>query len=228
VTAMRHLALAAAITVSVGGCVTPEQVAQMSDRQVCHGAVTWSDLDQIPRWSSFSGAYRHTAQSRGLSPHDCHDTTFECLDYGFAPGSDDFKQCRMQLVLDRRQWARDRAVYELAAFAAMNEQIRREEYRLRRAERRWSRRKAQKAERQSKAAPSKHVSSRVHRVVPKGPATTVVEKWQQKPVHRKAKRIAREKRHTSAPRASAPSTASQTPIMRAAREALRKSRARTH
>lgn len=224
---MRHLALAAAIMVTLGGCVTPEQVARLSDRQVCHGAVVWSDLEQVPRWNNFSGAYRHVAQSRGLSPQDCHDTTFECLDYGFARGSDNFKQCRLQLVMDRRQWARERAVHAFAAFAAMNAQIRDREHRLRRAEKRGDRRRVQKARTRLKTAPSKHVSSPAHRAKPRGPASTIVEEWKQKPIPRKAQRIARERRRKSAPPAIAPLAAPQTPIMRVAREALRKSRGDT-
>lgn len=86
-----------------------------SDQHICGRAVSWSDLDQVPYWSNYAGIYRYIAGSRGFVPIDCHDSNFECLDHGFIRGSDTFKQCRLQLIVNRREDVRIRLAIEAAA-----------------------------------------------------------------------------------------------------------------
>jgi hypothetical protein len=49
----------------------------------------------------------HCSSSR-FFPTDCHDSPFECLDLGFQRDSTPFNQCRLQLIIDRRQDTRAR------------------------------------------------------------------------------------------------------------------------
>lgn len=96
-----------------------------SDQYICGRAVSWSDLEQVPYWSNYAGIYRYIAGSRGFVPIDCHDSNFECLDHGFSRGSDTFKQCRLQLIVARREEVRIRLAIEAAAELAEYEHHRR-------------------------------------------------------------------------------------------------------
>jgi hypothetical protein len=180
-----RVALIVAAT-ALSGCITPEQVAQMPDKQVCESAlawpdggpvyanygyhrmfadeavgrnlsvprcadmllealktvpdqdicgrsVTWSDLEQVPRWTNDAGIYGYVARSRAFQPIDCHDSNFECLDHGFHRGGDPFRQCRLQLIVARRENARVRMA--IAATAAAVEQAEYEHHGRARVER---------------------------------------------------------------------------------------------
>ncbi|NQV19794.1 MAG: hypothetical protein HQ511_00100 [Rhodospirillales bacterium] len=141
-----------------------------SDQYICGRAVSWSDLEQVPYWSNYAGIYRYIAGSRGFVPIDCHDSNFECLDHGFSRGSDTFKQCRLQLIVARREDARIRLAVEAAeAEAAEYEHHRRERIKRRHDDMHRQEAHATKQKRHT-LAQTKPTPAKAKSLVPRGKA----------------------------------------------------------
>ncbi len=79
-------------------------------RPICHLVKPGSRAILVPQCQSLR---LHCSSSR-FFPTDCHDSSFERLDLRFQRDSTPFNQCRLQLIIDRRQDTRARRVIRAA------------------------------------------------------------------------------------------------------------------
>jgi hypothetical protein len=224
----------------------------VADRDICRRPVawSWSAIDQVPYWTNYAGIHRYVARSRGFQPVDCHDSNFECLDHGFERGSDNFKQCRLRLIVADRKDARFRAA--IAAATAVSEtafhnHYRNDQLQQRRDQKNWPQRYRNDERRRDGRARNQR---RAHRSAEdrgdlslsnhdgEGPLEKLVKRHRARPKavqntkprrNRRTAQTAKTEKNPDPPSSAKPTRATaphlQSPIVKAALEALKKARA---
>ena len=197
-----------------------------------------------------AGIHRYVARSRGFQPVDCHDSNFECLDHGFERGSDSFKQCRLRLIVADRKDARFRAA--IAAATAVSEAVfhnhyRHDQLRQRRDQKNWPQRYRNDERRRDGRARNQR---RAHRSAEdrgdlslsnhdgEGPLEKLIKRHRARPKavqntkprrNRRTAQTAKTEKNPDPPSSAKPTLATaphlQSPIVKAALEALKKARA---